>query len=259
MVYLDSCFRLADTTNLKNLNNLIRVKASVLISLDSLDAALNLLMPLEVEFNKLAENDSVRKRDLSDHIFISAGIARVYREKKNNKLALKYYLKSLQLLHEVNDKLDFQQYLYEEVAKLYEEQGQFQMAYKYLFGAYDYTNNFKRASSEKNRGVFQIRDLYKEKLDQKEKELILERLEVSKRDKAILGFKLLFVVIVVCLIAGGIFFKYRSDKNKHKIEQRNLKEKATLAQDKVRYKNKELASYSLQLLERDDLLSYNFV
>jgi len=254
LTYIDSCFRLADSTDLPNLNNLIRVKANVLTNLGSLDQALELLLPLDIYFDNLAKKDTAANIDLSNHILVASGIGRIYRTKGNNKLALQYFQKSLHLVHILNEKLDLQVFLYEEIAKIHASEGRYNDAYNYLFEAYEYNNNYMRMTSERNKGVFRIRDTYKEKLDAKEKELILQRLELSKKEKTLIRFKLLMFLLIACLLIVVVLYKYRSARIKYKNEQNLLKQEKNHVQEQLSYKNKELASYSLQLLERDELL-----
>ena len=254
LTYIDSCFQLADSTDLQNMNNLIRVKANVLTNLGSLDQALELLLPLDVYFDNLANNDTATNIDLSNHILVASGIGRIYRTKGNNKLALQYFQKSLHLVHILNEKLDLQVFLYEEIAKIHASEGRYNEAYDYLFEAHEYNNNYMRMTSQRNKGVFKIRDTYKEKLDSKEKELILQRLELSKKEKTLIRFKLLMFLLIACLVVVVLLYRYRAEKIKYKNEEKLLKEKTNHVQEQLSYKNKELASYSLQLLERDELL-----
>ena len=59
-----------------------------------------------------------------------------------------------------------------EIAELYELRGQHQQAYRYLKEAWVYSEENLRTTSERNKGVIEIRDSYRDKLNQKEKQLM---------------------------------------------------------------------------------------
>jgi tetratricopeptide (TPR) repeat protein/DNA-binding CsgD family transcriptional regulator len=256
MIYLDSCFVLANTIKLpySKLRKFYRIKAGLLTAMKNFEEAIKILIALDKHYDSIVVSEKLKNNSLSDHILVASNIARIYHLLGNNDMALENYHKSLKLITKFNKKLDHQSHVLKKIAVLYKEKNNYSEAYKYLMQSNEYSEKHFKTSSERNKGVLEIRDSYKKSLNEKEKELMSKNLILIKNEKAILRFKILILVISILLILGVFFIKYKIDKNNYKNETEAIKETALRTQQQLEYKNKELTTYALQLMERDDLL-----
>lgn len=250
--YLDTCFMLANSYPIpkSNLVNVYRMKASILTAMDSLEQAIQILIPLEHYYDTVQSSSSFKSANLGSYILVSSLMGRIYSRQEKNALALRYFHKSLNLIKDLHDKTDHQSHVLCEIAKLYGKKGQFDLAFEYLMEAWEYSTKHLTTTSERNKGVLTVRNRYKEKLDGQEKELMAQNLVLVEKEQAILRFRLLLSFILI-IVATSIFVIWsRINKNK----QARLSEKAQHIQLQLESKNKELTTYALQLMERDDLL-----
>ncbi|QVY66585.1 tetratricopeptide repeat protein [Polaribacter sp. Q13] len=250
--YLDSCFTITDSLKFSTINktSLYRIKAGIYMAIGSSDTALKILLPLEIQGN-IEDLKNTTENEVGSQILVSSGIARIYMSKKDYTSALSHYLKSLALIEKLNIKNDHQAFVKSKIAEIYKELGDNEKAYTYLLEASEYTDKHLKATSKRNKSVLKIRDSYQEMLENQEK-------KIAEKESTILRFRIISLLILFIFIASGLFYRNRKQKIKHKTEQRLIKEsskkKERLSLLQLELKNKELTSYALQLMERDDLL-----
>lgn len=258
MAYIDSCFMLIDSLNYptSKIVSLLRIKANILTKNENLKPALKILLSIDQYYDSISSATSSSAVQIFEQPLVASCIARVYQRQNRNGLALQYFQKSLRLIRNLNEKLDHQAYVLTQISKLYEQKGQHQLAFRSLLEANEYSNKYLVISSERNKRVHKILDVYKGKLDKKAKEVMAKNLILAKQEKAILQFRVLLLIILCWVIASAFVVWNKYEKNKHRNEQAFLKEKTKYVQEQLVCKNNELASFSLQLLERDDLLEH---
>ncbi|WP_143525010.1 tetratricopeptide repeat protein [Labilibacter marinus] len=260
IMYLDTCLLLANAydNSEEEEANILRLKSTALTAMDSLNQALEILLPLEKQFDLLSITTSNYTYHYSNAILISWGIGVIYSKQEKDELALQHLFKSLHLIKRLQKKLDHQTKVLNEIATIYKRQKKYDLAFKYQDEAYKYTEKNLTSNSERNKGVLKIRNTYIEKLDEKEKEIMAKNLMLANKDKANLRLRIVILVFAIFIVAFGFLYWTRSVKNRLRSEKQGIQEKAAekekVSQLELRYKNRELTTSSLQLIERDDLL-----
>lgn len=258
--YLDSCFSISNSINQSALekSNLDQIKASILIDQGNLSKSKQILLQLEKLYDSLLSIDKQNLKVIDHKISQQYNIGKIYIKEKQNALALKNYESALNLIRTYNIKHNYQPTLLEQISSLYKLQKNYEQAHKYLLEAKTLEDEFFRMNSDKSKEFLKLRDGYQELLETQQQELIENQLELSEKEEAILRFRILVLIILLCGVIGIFLIKNRIAKikfrNKEDLLKQRAKEKQNEAKLKLEYKNKELTSYALQLMERDDLL-----
>ena len=258
--YLDSCFAISERIKQRDIekHNLYQIKASIYIDKGMLNEAETILRTVENFYSALPPEKQDNLKILGQNIVLYYNLGKIYVAQQKIDLALFYCLKAFKLSINNNIKLNYQPAILTQLVLLYETLGDYKSAYLYLKKAKTLEDEYFKTNSIKNRQFLTLRDGYQEALDSKERELIESQLELSNKEGAILRFRILLLVIVLMVTVGGLLIRNRIAKikysNRETLMQESAKEKAREAKLKLEYKNKELASYALQLMERDDLL-----
>ncbi|MDW7690625.1 hypothetical protein R9C00_22300 [Flammeovirgaceae bacterium SG7u.111] len=258
--YLDTCLLLVDTYDYSYSESahILRVKATVLAAVDSLDQALDILLPLDKHFDVVSITEANTTNYYSNSILVCASIGKIYSQLGKDEVALKYLFKSLDLTKRLQKKVDNQAFVLNQIASIYSRKKRYDLAYKYKTEAYNYTEKYLKTTSERNKGVLKIRNSHIEKLEEKEKELLGMNLMLANKTKANLRLRIAILIILSFLIIGGLLYWNRRQRTKLLSEQKVIRERAEekekVSQLELSYKKRELATYTLQLMERDDLL-----
>ena len=170
-----------------------------------------------------------------------------------------FYKKALAVSDRYHSHIDFTPLIHERLSKLYEDRGNFQQAYESLRRMKDLDDRFFDSRSENNRPLLEIQDAFREQQEQNQqllREQRLTELEHRRRvwflQRAILLVSLLFVLII-----GYLYFNYV--RSRHRAEKRLIRKERELevqkANELLELKNKELATSTLKLIEKDEFLA----
>lgn len=168
------------------------------------------------------------------------------------------YLKSIRISKKYNAHIDFTPLVYEALADLYAQNGDYFNAFKNIEKAKTLDFTFFDSRSPNNQSLLEIKDDYIIEKNRQKKEALgqyLTGLEQKDRIKN-LQRTILVVVIVFLIITGLYLYKYL--KNKHLNEKLLISKKNQLeikkANELVNFKNKELAASALRLVEKEEVL-----
>ena len=258
--YLDSCFMISDSIKLPKVQiaKFQQIRANIFNDEGRPNEALKILLPLEKLFDSIIANSQENFKYGKNFISVTYSLGDVHDLLGKTDLALKYYLKSLSLLKRYQTGLVYEPALLSRIAKIYNEKGDHMLAYNYLLEGKALEDKYFKTFSDRNKRFLKLRDNYKEKLEEKENELMDQKLVLAEKEGAILRFRILFMVILLCIVASILLVRNKKAKVKHLKEQMQIRQNAKIneeeAQKKIEYKNKELTTYAMQLMERDDLL-----
>ena len=171
----------------------------------------------------------------------------------------KYYKKALAVAKTYNSHLDFVPTIYERLAKLYLDKKDYQNAYASLQQEKELNLQFFDSRSTNNKSLLEIKDNFQEEKE-KQKQLVQEqRLAKFEHEERVAFLKniLLMVTLIFLVFAGTIYFYYV--RNKHRAEKQLIRKKQELevrqANELLELKNKELATSTLKLIEKDEILA----
>ncbi|MEM9888181.1 MAG: hypothetical protein AAF849_19970 [Bacteroidota bacterium] len=192
-------------------------------------------------------------------VLLYAYMGDIYFSMKDKTSAENFYKKSLNASNRYKSHLDFIPTVYERLSNLYLSKRDYQNAFTSLQRMKELDLQFFDSRSPNNRSLLEIKDQFRLEKEQ-QKQLIqqqrLAELEHQRRE-AFLKNTLLLVTIGFLLFSGFIYFNYV--RNKHIAEKEFIKKKKELemrqAEELLELKNKELATSSLKLIEKDEVLA----
>jgi len=170
-----------------------------------------------------------------------------------------FYQKALATSRKFNSHLDFTATIHKRLANLYIDRGENLKALNSLEKENELDAKFFDSRSPINRSLLEIKDefrLEKEKQKQLLQEQRLKELENEER-VAFLKTMLLLITIAALIFAGVLYFDYI--RKKHKVEKALIRKKKELevaqTNELLELKNRELATSSLKLIEKDEILA----
>ncbi|MEX0288299.1 MAG: tetratricopeptide repeat protein [Flavobacteriaceae bacterium] len=249
-VYLDSCFLNYDATSDEiSMPYLQFEKAFVLSKEQKNQEALEILEDIESWF---LENRP------SYLVLVYTYWGDVYEGISNYTESEKYYQKALAVSEKYKSHLDFSPLVYERLADLYLDRGNYKNALANLQMAKDLDAQFFDSRSERNRPLLEIKDEFRVETERREKLIQKQRLEQLEQEEKIsmLQRVILLGTLVFLLIIGAVYIRHV--RSKHRAEKQFLERSKALemqkAQELLELKNKELAASALQLVEKDEFL-----
>lgn len=140
------------------------------------------------------------------------------------------------------------------------QQGQWQKAYRYYIRYMELSDSILNSETQKK-----ISDYQWEMESQKkkyERELLQKKYEIQKRNNIILAISIISIIIIALVVSRNLkkSIKLQKMKNSHLQEKIEMTEKIKELekikhQVEIEAKNKELVSYSLKLITKNDLLN----
>ncbi|SDE42165.1 DNA-binding transcriptional regulator, CsgD family [Pricia antarctica] len=249
-IYLDSCFMTYDKTAIPNdLRYLQFEKAFILSKEKKGDKALQLLQTVEPWFQ---ENRP------SYLVLVYAQWGDTYRDLSDLQKSEEYYKKALEISDRYNSHLDFSILVHEKLADIYVKKGDYKKAFASQHIAKELDAQFFDSRSSINRPLLEIKDEFRLEREKQEKIVQKQRLEqleqeekISFLQRIILLGSLLFLILI-----GSIYFRFI--RSKHRAEKQLIRRNKELeiqkAKELLELKNKELATFALQLVEKDEFL-----
>ena len=177
----------------------------------------------------------------------------------DNANAERHYREALNVAEQYNSHLDFTPIIYENLSELYLQNGDYRLANAALLKEEELNALFFDSRSQNNKSLLEIKDEFrveKEKQNQLIQQQRIAQLEHEERVNLLENI-ILLVIIVFLIFAGFLYVNYI--RKKHKIEKQLIRKKRELeikqANELLELKNKELATSSLKLIEKDEILA----
>ncbi len=248
--YLDSCSVIKNKINQSSIYFLNSAQAYIYSKMGRQDEALRLLIPLETIF---------KTKRPSYLIILYSFLGEIYAKKNEYNKSELYYLKALEYLEQYKTHQNYIPKLYQQLAELYFKMGKLAEAYENLKTSKEVSENFFGVKSDNNIEIIEIEDSYRKERNiqlQKLEKARLETLEAKQRNLFLQNVILLISVISIILfslvVVRNLKKKRKADRNQFETEQKLTAEKNTEVLD---FKNKELTSSALQLIQKDELIN----
>ncbi len=259
-VYLDSCYQLTDKNNIAQ--HYLQFETALIKKAEgNYQEALNLMLEIR---------PWMEEHNPSFLVLLYTHIGDAYLYLKNIQKEEQYYRKALSISEQYNSHLDFTPIIYERLSKLYAQKGDYKKAFASSQKEKILDAEFFDSRSQNNWSLLEIKDEFrveKEKQNQLIQQQRLEQLENEERVN-FLENMILSIAIIFLIFASILYFNYI--RKKHKVEKDLIRKKRELevkqteelraievkqANELLELKNKELATSSLKLIEKDEILS----
>lgn len=244
--HLDTCAILSKEYNASMLNQSYHraEQASIYKDIGDLDKAQSILINIEKLFNQTKEKGKGIKSFMT---VVYAYLGDVYFIEKEYGKAVNYYEKSLENNQKFKNNNSLIPTVLENLATCKFQIGEFQKAYKDLKESKKLNYDSFNVTSRKNSSLIEIKTNYQEQLDE-QKELL------SKQKEQNFIAKILIVVLVLIIAISVLLFRNYVQKSNFNFERKLLKEQEKQSLHKLKTKNKELTAYTLQLIEKEEVV-----
>lgn len=165
--------------------------------------------------------------------------------------ALFYYTKSLKTIEAKKAYVEFKPEILKKISSLYLKKYNYVNAYEYLNASTEVSDSLFNAKSDQNNKLFEIKNKYKEAVLEKDKLVQKQNELIKQKNAAQVRLQFLFGFLVLLGIAGFIFFRLRVKLKKLNLKQIMEKEKNSAILD---VKSKELTTYALQMIDKEKAL-----
>jgi len=272
-VYLDSCYLYIDLSpKNENVYYLKFEEAGVNNSQGKYQEALDSMLAIQPWFEK-------NRPDFQ--VLLMAQIGDSYLALKNPTKAEFYYHQSINISKQYKSHIDFVPTIYQRLSDLYLSKKDYKNAFSSLKKEQELDALFFDSRSKNNLSLLEIKDEFRSE-KQKQKQLNQEQRIANLEQEERLNFmeNMVLVVLIVSLIFIGILY-FNHIRRKHKVEKALIKKKRELevkqtnelreleiqqanelremeiqqANELLELKNKELATSSLKLIEKDEVLA----
>jgi len=198
------------------------------------------------------------ENDPAYQVLIYHYMAKTYKELGDYKTSEESYEKSLDISQLHNGHVDFTPLVYEGLADLYSETGQYEQAFNRLKNVKELDAAFFDSRSKNNSPLLEIQDDYRKTKEEQRLLLQEQRLnQMEQEEKLMFLQKTLLLGCIAFLIIVGILY-VKHFKSKHKAEKRLLRKQQELeiqkANEIVELKNRELATSVLKLIEKETFI-----
>lgn len=174
---------------------------------------------------------------------------------KRTSGALRFFQKSLAHLEKHNAHTEMRAELYFKIARIYNMQGEFELAYANLLKSKKISYQWFSARAGSNKELFEIRNTYQERIDEQDAQLAAQVTLLEERRELNFRLKLYLLLIGLILIITLLFNRIRLQKKRIEVVRAEEVYKREMEEDNHRkvleVKNKELTAYTLQLIEKE--------
>ena len=249
-VYLDSAYlSYSQTKQTIPLAYLEFEKANLLFQNNEVQKAIDIMEQIRPWF---------KENQPSYFVLFDKYLGDMYFKKGDTNKSEELYQKSLNTSQEYKSHIDFTPLVYESLANLYLNRGDYKNAFININNAKKLDAKFFDARSSNNRTLLEIKDNYRIEKERQEKLIQAQHLKQLEQADKIKKLQLIILLssIIFLVIIGFNFI--RNLRAKHKAEKELINRKNELeihkAQELLQLKNKELAVSALQLIEKDEFL-----
>ncbi|MEM6642695.1 MAG: hypothetical protein AAF616_06925 [Bacteroidota bacterium] len=257
--YLDSAFVINSRMALssKDVLDLKIEEAFLLYSLGSIEMAIDSLRKIEGVFQNTRPFS--KPTDLSPLMSIYAKLAGAYDELDDYEMALAYYQKGIKIADSINLHFGHQAYLYQFMASLQFRNGFETEAYQNLNKSLSFQNKYFSAKGLTGKKLLDIKTDYLDRLEANEKQLIKQELVIAQQNNEVLWTRSIAAIAVLLLVVGVLVMMNNNQKTRARAEKKMLEReserKQIEAQTLIDQKNRELTSFTLKLIEKDEIIS----
>lgn len=241
---IDSCASIAQKVNLDTIYNLYlnEKRASLYEWEDQPVEALKLLKESIATLNAVPSDTNK-----SFLIILYARLANIYKNLGNWNLSKINFEKSTQIEDTNGEHTFYRSYVFTKYAELLFRLDDYKKAYDLLLQANTINEKYLNPRNDSNQGFLTIRNRYNEKINEKNKLLILKNQELANQTQKNLRLRIYFFAVIFLVVITGLLLRSRTKLIKHQKKERDSKQL-------LDHKNKELTVNTLQLIEREKLI-----
>ncbi|WP_044211982.1 tetratricopeptide repeat protein [Flammeovirga sp. OC4] len=253
LVYLDSC----RTLGLKHAKNPLNNTAYVGTEKGIVSLYLNDLK--QAEYYLLEAERHFEKRNNAFLVIIYNFLGDLYVKKENTQEAITAYKKALKLMKLFHTHEDYRIDILQNLSLLYEQEQQTQLALESLKEANAISDSLFNIKSIYNNRLFQIKDKYRETLQEKNTQLISKERIIEKN--ALLKTRLIIVIgfLLFTLILSAYLVRFRSKIKKMRMEKLQYELQMQSARERseeiMQIKSKELTANTLLFIEKEQIIA----
>lgn len=238
--YLDSCIK----TRTKTYAPYVETEMGrIYLETNKLDAAESYLAKANRYFRTNDANYLV-----ASHLFMGD-----LKSKQNQVDSAEYYYsKSLEKLTSGNVFLEYKSEVLKKLAQLNLDKNNTREAYEYLSQANIASDSLFNATNARNNKMFEIKNKYKEALVEKEKLIENQHLVIQQKNKIQSILSIMIILSLLLFGAGYFVYKLKDQLKKLTIQQQLENDKNN---EVLEVKSKELTTYALQLIDKDQALN----
>lgn len=239
LLYLDSC-EIVDTTG--TLTYIENDKGYINLKLGNLESAENSLHRARKNLIK----SSSRYLAVNSLYLGDLKLAQGYPDS-----ALRYYTKSLNVINNQQTYKEFKPEVLQKQSKLYQAKNKHFKAYNLLFQSKTIADSLFNANNASNGRLFTIKNKYKEQLIRQQQLVQDQKLLIEQKNKEKIRLKLTLIIITILALGAVLFIRM-------KMKLRQLTLQQAMEHDKnqavLETKGKELTSYALQMVQKDEAI-----
>ncbi|WP_044203066.1 tetratricopeptide repeat protein [Flammeovirga sp. OC4] len=250
--YLDTCYILAEQLNYteKQKVYLDTEKGNILMLQGKLNEALSILLKAKSHFEK-------HNPFYLTIIYYYLGNA--YIKLKNWPTAESYFRKALKNIEVRNAHYDTKAECLNLLAFTLNKQQQYKEAYQLMKKSKEVNDQLFSAKSNQNAGLLDIKNKYLEELKERDQLLLQRDNELAHQKARSLQYSILFVIVLALFTIIILIIYLRQKQQKFRAEREKQQLEAIHQEEKNRalfeIKNKELTSFTLQLIDKETLLN----
>jgi len=256
LAHLDTCAVLSREINAPIIYSSYHIaeQASIYTQTGKADSALNILHQLEKLFNEQKKNPKIGEATKSYISVIYNFIADAYYTKKDYNKAKYYYNLALSSNKHYGNHNSSESLILQQLALCEYQIGNYREAFQLLKHSKEISEAFFGAKSDRNNDLIEIKNKYAETLS-------LQKIKLLEQDKLLLQQRKRLIVFQIFIIGSAaiaiIFFLLYNNKRlrlKNKASELVLNKTEKESREKIEFKNKELTSYTLKLIEKDEII-----
>ncbi|ANQ51529.2 tetratricopeptide repeat protein [Flammeovirga sp. MY04] len=251
LVYLDTCYSLAEKLQYTDDQKIYlrSEKGNILLHQGKYDEAMSILLQSEKDFERINPFYIT---------IISYYLGNAYIKQEEWKLAEKYFRKALKNIEDRNAHFDTKAECLSNLALSLNKQYRYKEAYDVLRASKKVNDEIFSTKSYQNAGLLGIRNRYLEELKERD-HIILERDNELIHQKAEnLQYRIIVVVaiaiFIILLLMVYLRQKQRQFDSQKEKQQLKAKHQEERNKELIEVKNKELTSFTLQLIDKDVIL-----
>ncbi len=192
-------------------------------------------------------------------ILLDSFLGDIYKEMGEHNSSEQFYLNAMRIGELYRSHQDHIPTIYENLSELYYRMNRPEAAYKYLNMSKTLEERQFGTRSVHNQKMMEITDTYRLEKEKKDDFIQKQRLEQLEQRAEIAQLKATILYVTIVSLILVIFLVYRFLRAKYKAQKRAIQQQKELelqkAEEILEVKNKELTKSTLQLIERDELLS----
>lgn len=242
LIYMDSCFSISEK-HLPGASNryLNAQKGIIFLNQGLYKEAIDILKFSIKQFEALDEGTKIEFDRKAYVIVPYTFLAEAYKMTRQTKLAEKYFQKAFEIQNITNRFDSHKVDLLQHYAAFKYEQGEYKAAYAMMNEADSLKDLYFSPQALAHDGFLKVRNLYRDRLETKNEELIAKERSITKLRIIIFG-------VLSILIFALLYYRSKVVVKKYKREKKE-------AADLLNVKNKELTASTLKLIEQETLLT----